>query len=592
MILENKYLKKAIHKAGYVVLVKTFWKNERKSKLEYVSPNASDIGMDSELLTKGLKLSEDYIHPEDRGKVIQTVLQAINDRVTDYVHEYRMVGGDGKVYHVSNEICVTQDSVDKFTCEFYFKNIKIKEPSSHLPHIRIKSMDDNADMGKEHLAVDLGTNKRLKNMFSTFAKLSELYTVFVDTKGKIVFPPSGPSTNLGDFYDLFEKPIYKDMYKRMQQQMIENDEPAIFDREEGGVGKISPAPIRLGKEVCGYWILGSYTQEETDRLKQIYLHQWETAELMSQFIYQNEVIAAEAAKSKGAGLKLREELERQNIINSALTHTRSIITENLDETIEQTLKDVGINLDIDTAFMYMLRDSAYDENYLRVYWDVSGSEPDASITETLAGRLFAVEEHIKEDGIYLADNATITEELKLSLMRYNFKAIVGVPIYRGEDIYGILFFANRKTGRVWASDEVRFMQSISIIIQNMLEEAEGDDNVRKVNKHLIESYNNFKVGIFVRDTYSGKVLFSNTAMNKKLGFDFTGGDSRVIIKDLHDRFDNIDGMRKPFITKEKVVNWRSYIQPLDGIMDITEIQIEWLGGEPASLVILRDAKDF
>ena len=125
----------------------------------------------------------------------------------------------------------------------------------------------------------------------------------------------------------------------------------------------------------------------------------------------------------------------------------------------------------------------------------------------------------------------------------------------------------------------------------MLENAEGDDNIRKVNKHLIETYNNFKVGVFIRDAYSGEVLFSNAKMNEMLGYDFKGGDSRVILTDLHDRYDNITGMRKPFITKEKVVNWRSYIQRLDDIMDITEVQIEWLKGEPASLIILRKAKD-
>ena len=80
-------------------------------------------------------------------------------------------------------------------------------------------------------------------------------------------------------------------------------------------------------------------------------------------------------------------------------------------------------------------------------------------------------------------------------------------------------------------------------------------------------------------------------MNEMLGEDFVGGDSRKIVTDLRDKFDNISGMRKPFITKEKVAKWRSYIQCMDDIMDITEIQINWLDGQPASLIILRKAKD-
>jgi hypothetical protein len=124
-----------------------------------------------------------------------------------------------------------------------------------------------------------------------------------------------------------------------------------------------------------------------------------------------------------------------------------------------------------------------------------------------------------------------------------------------------------------------------------LENAEGDDNIRNVNKHLIETYNNFTVGIFVRDAYSGEILFSNKVMNQMMDRDFVGGNSREIITDLHDRYDDTTGMRKAFITRDRVNSWRSYIKRFDSIMDITEISIEWLNGEPASLIVLRDAKD-
>ena len=60
MVLENIYLKKALAKVGCVVIVKTCFKQGRKSKLEYISPNASTIGMNVELINKGLKLTEDY----------------------------------------------------------------------------------------------------------------------------------------------------------------------------------------------------------------------------------------------------------------------------------------------------------------------------------------------------------------------------------------------------------------------------------------------------------------------------------------------------------------------------------------------------
>ena len=65
MVIENKYLRKAIEKTGYIVLVKRYIVGMPGSSLVYISPNASELGMNVEMLNKGLKLSEDYIYPSD-----------------------------------------------------------------------------------------------------------------------------------------------------------------------------------------------------------------------------------------------------------------------------------------------------------------------------------------------------------------------------------------------------------------------------------------------------------------------------------------------------------------------------------------------
>jgi transcriptional regulator with GAF, ATPase, and Fis domain len=261
--------------------------------------------------------------------------------------------------------------------------------------------------------------------------------------------------------------------------------------------------------------------------------------------------------------------------------------------INETIRDVGVHLDVNKIFLYTYH-KKHDKAYvLRNYWDVSGEAPDDELLYTLPERMFMVEDGIKVgEGRFFVDNTNMTESSKLNLMRYNFKAVIAYPIYLNGNMYGMLFFAEAKAERVWTKEELRFSQSISLVIQSMLENAEGDDNVRNVNKHLIETYNNFDVGIFVKDAATGKVLFSNAKMNTMLGHDFTGGDSKSVLTDLHDRFDNITGMRRPFLTKQRVAKWKSYIQVLDDIMDITEIQIEWLKGEQASLIILRKPKDF
>lgn len=105
------------------------------------------------------------------------------------------------------------------------------------------------------------------------------------------------------------------------------------------------------------------------------------------------------------------------------------------------------------------------------------------------------------NGCCMLDRTNMTQRDVINLMRYNFRAEIAYPIYLEGRLYGILIFAESKSERIWTKEELRFSQSISLLIQNMLENADGDDNVRNVNKHLIETYNSFHEGIF----YPGSV---------------------------------------------------------------------------------------
>ena len=86
-------------------------------------------------------------------------------------------------------------------------------------------------------------------------------------------------------------------------------------------------------------------------------------------------------------------------------------------------------------------------------------------------------------------------------------------------------------------------------------------------------------------------MFSNQPLNDMLGYDFTGKDSKTLIRDLNDTFKGVSTVQKPFLTERKEVSWRSYIRQFDKIMDLSEVSMKWLDGRKASLVILRDVQD-
>ena len=603
MVIENKYLRKAIEKTGYVVLVKRYIQGVPGSSLVYISPNAATMGMNVELLNKGLKLSEDYIYPADREKVMKTIHNAIESQVQDYQHEYRMVGDDGKLRQAVANICIgaASEQENTYEVEFYIRDISGEREAEKQEKIKQAIEKPTPDMKiseNSSLLISKLDNpgmipqiQKMEMLMSGFSRLAGLYSVFVDENGKVESTPVGPATNLGDFYDLFETPTYKEFFKKMKEEILSDMEPHIFDREEGGDGKLAMAPICVLDNLQGFWVLGSYTSEESKILQDIYTMHWTTAELVSDFLLQSYNSIVESAKSRGAGKKLREELARQSIVNNALAKINSRLSEDVEQVIAETLREVALHMDLDRVFLYTFDKENPKSYMLRSYFDVSGEVPGEEVLTLLPERLYLVMDAIKQgNGCCMLDCTNMTQRDVINLMRYNFRAEIAYPIYLEGRLYGILIFAESKSERIWTKEELRFSQSISLLVQNMLENADGDDNVRNVNKHLIETYNSFHEGIFIRDLYSGYVFFSNKALNDMLGYDLTGGDSRKILVNLRDKFEHMDGVRKDIVGR-RISNWCSYVPALDEIMDITEVPIEWLQGGAATMIIMKKAKD-
>ena len=420
---------------------------------------------------------------------------------------------------------------------------------------KIKYTDYDGDI-KEIITRD----ERIYAMMSRFAKFANLYSCFIDVNGKMIGEPIGPATNLGDFYDLFETPAYKEYYIRLKSIMLERCRPHLFTREAGTPGRFAAAPISIQDKLLGFWVMASYTQEETDRLASIYCEQWDVANTISELVYNHVLLYAERENARIANQKLDEALAREKVLRLAVKGMQRKNHAVDQSVINDFLQQVGECLNLSAIYFFAMQSRDTKQLSLHMSW---------------------LKEPAEEA---IADEAQLLYELEQS------EAVILHPILLNDELYGKLFLVS-EADRVWNQQDLMFSRTIKHIVQGIVDVATDDSMLRRANNQLIETYNNFNVGIFIRDTGSGKVLFSNAKMNEMVGCDFTGGDSRMILTDLHDRFDGLGGMRKPFITQEKVTNWRRYIQKFDAIMDITEIQIEWLQGEPASLIILRKAND-
>ena len=220
---ENAYLSNAVTKMKNVVLVKSYHAGKRT--LKYISPNAGMVGMNVEALRKGYKLTEDYIHPDDRDGVIDSIYQAVANGVTDYLHTYRMVRDDGRQIWVEN--VVTINRISDGEADVCFLLTDVTEQKNMEQELAAATENEAAvvetitkpvfrefqagDLDKEMLA-------QFELMAQTLSQNAAYYSVVVDEEGGLVTTPAGPGKDIGQFYDLIERPQLKDEFVRLSER--------------------------------------------------------------------------------------------------------------------------------------------------------------------------------------------------------------------------------------------------------------------------------------------------------------------------------------------------------------------------------------
>ena len=196
-----------------------------------------------------------------------------------------------------------------------------------------------------------------------------------------------------------------------------------------------------------------------------------------------------------------------------------------------------------------------------------------------------------DNGYMVIDAKHIDDAAKKILSGSSVKSFVAVTVYVNGHNDAVFVLADTSVNKIWSAEEIEFAKQTSEVIRCCLERIKSDDSVNRINSVLLDTYNYMNEGIFIREVDTGRVLFSNKALNDMLGYDFTDKDSKLLIENLRDKYKIMGGPDQHIGVEEKEVNWRSYIRSLDKIMDLTEVRMKWLDGSNASLVILRDVNE-
>ena len=591
------YILSAMSKIKSFVMVQRY--NNGRPEFKYITPNARQMGINVVAIRLGDRLIEDYIHPKDRSRVFANVKNATKREDKDYEEEFRIVNDRGEIIWVKSQSSVTQAEDNSYTVEYFISDITDKKTLENSVEKAKKEFDDkisyimkaNSQSDNERNQLD---TKKWTMITKAFSMLTGLYTTIIDPVGKKMVEPAGPQKHMGYFYDMFEKPQYKQIYMKLNEVILRNNVPVMMDMDDDIDGsKICGAPIMIDGKHVATWICCSYDADDGKQMEKVYKVQWQLGRIFSEYAFSSNILAKEAIRAKSLEVMMENKVQWQKILVDSLNNS----DKSQQQVINDVISQVGECLNSDVAAVYVRDDDgSLDCQYL---WSKNQSmSAEEYVSDWQRGNIrFRSWQNgqgkvqMADKGYMVIDARHIDDVAKKILTGSTVKSFVAVTVYVNGRSGAVFVLANTSVNKIWSVEEIEFAKQTSEVIRCCLEKIESDDSVKRINSVLLDTYNYMDEGIFIREVDTGKVLFSNKALNDMLGYDFTDKDSKLLIENLRDKYKIMGGPDQHIGVEEKEVNWRSYIRSLDKIMDLTEVRMKWLDGSNASLVILRDVNE-
>lgn len=590
---ENAYLSRAVEKMKSVVVVKSYHKGERI--LKYVSPNAGMIGMNAEALMKGYKLTEDYVHPSDRDMVIDTVYLSVANGVTDYEQCYRLVRDDGKQIWVQNEVTVNRISDGEAEISFLLTDITEQKNMEREMALTLEGEETSTELKEkeymEQVTIDQYEEEVLGQfqlMAETLNQNADYYCVVLDTEGKLVTQPVGPMKDMGQFYDLFERPQYKEKFDEVSLRVKDDvsTKSISFTMDKIQVYMIF-APLMLEDAVTAYWVVTSFAKNGQEILGTVIEQQWRLANSIAKGFYAENMAQAEAKKRKMAEVHLQREQRGHQV---ALDIMNTMNREG-EACLGEICQKAGSHLSVADIGIYLEnKETGNVEKYF--LWDRAGE--DVSLFDRMELSISEYQElkHLlKDNRTIIFDRSVGNPFLKNLIGPTNAEIFMIRAMISGNDIRGYIVFSDTDRTHIFDEKDINFASSVTYTFTGMLLNNQTIAKAEHIKEGFFEAYDHIKDAVFVKNNKTGEIIFANKSMDKLFGYSLVGMQARDVVKDQYENYKNMGGLRKRFITNKKVSKWQSYMKELDQIMNIVEIHLETLNKADYSLFILKKNKN-
>ena len=242
----------------------------------YVSPNISQYGIRIHDIWEGNSGLKRLLSEEDYEEIQNKMWGAINTGATSYKCRFHVKNNEGRIIWVHSDNMVTYEADDSIRIETVLMDItdeRQREKSISEENIKLKGQLDAVLQEEEIDETDFVhtfSSDVMQEIVETFSKLSGLYAAAVDRSGKLICPPQGPMTYMGEFYDIFDYPKYKQIMKEACEKKMQEIVPNFVELSQKVSGaKFVLLPILVKEYHIATFVVGCYTKEQYEHLQDV-----------------------------------------------------------------------------------------------------------------------------------------------------------------------------------------------------------------------------------------------------------------------------------------------------------------------------------
>jgi len=235
--------------------------------------------------------------------------------------------------------------------------------------------------------------------------------------------------------------------------------------------------------------------------------------------------------------ELLHRLEFEELLVALSTGFINLPVSEIDAGLVQALKRIGQFTGVDRCFIYSF-DNERHEASLTHEWTAPGVPSVKQQMQRVPMDKFAWEiERLRSDRkLHVPDAAQLPHKaagLRPLYQRLNIKSAVNVPLFRGEELIGLLGFVSIHQAKAWDDEDIELAQVLAEVLVNTLDRHRAEQALRESEERyrvIIED----QTELIVRWRPDGSLTFANGAVSRFQGVPLEQLIGSNIFADIHD----------------------------------------------------------